>query len=214
MFLLELLKQDPFLAFVFLLAIVVAITVHEFAHAWTAYRLGDDTPHLMGRVSLSPGAHLDPVGSLLFLIAGFGWGKPVMYNPMRLQGKFDELIVALAGPASNLLLAIILNVVALLADLGGISPLPIQIAANVNVMLAAFNMLPIPPLDGSSIVAYFWPPYRSIMGGQIGLIVLLALIFLPAGNSSLLASLVNPIISGFMAVSNLFGLLGSTNLFS
>ena len=205
----QLLQQSPFLAFLFLVGIVISITFHEFAHAWTAYKLGDDTPYLMGRVTLNPLAHLDPIGSIAFLIAGFGWGKPVIYNPMRLKRKSDELLVALAGPASNLLLAIALNALAFILPkfIPAVQAEPLQFVALINVYLAAFNMIPIPPLDGSSIVAYFWEDYRSIAGGRIGLIILLFLIFVPIGNTSLLSALVAPIVTGFSAITHLFGFL-------
>ena len=150
--------NNPQLIGVFLLSIIMAITVHEFAHAWTANKLGDDTPYLMGRVSLNPLAHLDPIGSLAFLLVGFGWGKPVMINPMRFRNKIDELMVALAGPISNILLALLLNVLAAIMQKTGvhiISPDFLGRAAIISLYLAAFNILPIPPLDGSSIVAYF-----------------------------------------------------------
>jgi Zn-dependent protease len=211
---LSLLQHDPISALAFLLSIVLAITVHEFAHAWTAWKLGDDTPYLMGRVSLSPFAHLDPIGSIAFLLIGFGWGKPVLYNPMRLSKRVYELFIALAGPASNLLLGIFLNLlVVVLAHfhLNVINLDFLRLAAFVNVLLASFNMLPIPPLDGSSIIAYFWPEYRSLLGGQLGLIVLLALILIPVGahGESLISLLVVPVRELFSHITTLFGLLGS-----
>jgi Zn-dependent protease len=208
---LSLFDNSPLVAIIFLGAIIIAITVHEFAHAWTAYTLGDDTPYLMGRVTLNPLAHLDPLGSLLFLIAGFGWGKPVIYNPMRLKRKADELWVALAGPISNILLAIFLNGLATLLPkiIPGFYAAPLQLAALVNVYLAAFNMLPIPPLDGSSIIAYFWPEYRSIAGGQIGFVILLFLIFVPVGGGNLLSTVVEPIIAVFTYITTLFGIIGA-----
>jgi Zn-dependent protease len=197
---------NPFSALIFLFSLVVAITVHEFAHAWAADRLGDDTPRLMGRVTLNPLAHLDPIGSVAFLIAGFGWGKPVLYNPMKLKRHLDELLIALAGPASNLILAIIFNALATWSTHSGLnlfSPDILRLAASLNVLLAAFNMIPIPPLDGSSIVAYFWPEYRSVMGGQIGLVLLLLLIV-----SGLLSGIIAPIMTAFGQLTTLFGLLG------
>lgn len=209
MYFLELLTS-PATALVFLFAVIIAITVHEFAHAWTAYKLGDDTPYHQGRVTLNPLAHLDPFGSILFLLVGFGYGRPVQYNPMRLSRKIDELWVALAGPASNLLLALILNVLAAILPgiIPGLSAELFQFMALINVFLAAFNMLPIPPLDGSSIIAHFWPEYRSVMGSQIGFIVLLGLIFLPGpGGGRLLGSVVYPIIDAFASLTTLFGLL-------
>lgn len=198
--------SDPLWAIVYLVSIVVAITIHEFAHAWTADLLGDDTPGLMGRVTLNPLAHLDPIGSLCFLLLGFGWGKPVIYNPMRLARRLDELWIALAGPLSNILLAIALHALAFLSaryNLTFLSPTILDAVAGTNVLLAAFNMLPIPPLDGSSIVAFFWPDYRSVVGGQIGLVILLLLIFTGA-----LSAILTPIIFGFAHVATLFGALG------
>lgn len=193
------------LAVIFLFSLVLAITVHEFAHAWTADRLGDDTPRLMGRVTLNPLSHLDPIGSIAFLLFGFGWGRPVIYNPLRLPRRIDELWIALAGPASNIILAILLNLLAFAVrtyDLGFLNVEILQIAAQINIILAAFNMLPIPPLDGSAIVAYIWPEYRSIVGGQIGLIMLLLLIV--TGSLGLITT---PIIHAFTYLATLGGTL-------
>lgn len=208
--LLSLLQSDPIFAFVFLLSIVLAITVHEFAHAWTAYKLGDDTPYLMGRVSLSPLAHLDPIGSICFVLAGFGWGKPVLYNPMRLQRRVDELWIALAGPFSNIALALILNLLAVFSiQYGGgiLNPDFLRFASLINLTLAAFNIIPIPPLDGSSIIAYFFPGYRDMVAGQIGMLIVIGLVLFSVGNSSLLSFIITPIISAFSWVASLGGIL-------
>ncbi|MFH1182827.1 MAG: site-2 protease family protein [Candidatus Moraniibacteriota bacterium] len=148
----------------FLIAIVVALTIHEFAHAFVANYLGDPTAKYAGRLSLNPIRHLDPMGTALLLIflftvgLGFGWGKPVPINPYNLRHRHGELLVSLAGPFSNLLLAILLIlVVAMLPtgvtggwsnDFSGL----INILVAVNVMLGIFNLLPIPPLDGSKIL--------------------------------------------------------------
>lgn len=204
-----LLSQPAVVVSAFLLSLVAAVTVHEFAHAWVAYKLGDDTPYLQGRVTLNPAAHLDPWGSLVFLFLGMGWGRPVIYNPMRLSKRIDELYIALAGPASNLVFALVLNVI--IHVIGNAAPtyaLFLGQAADLNVILAAFNMIPIPPLDGSSIVAYFWPEYRSLIGGQIGLILLLTLIFVRfSADQSLISTIVEPIATGFASITHLFGIL-------
>ena len=208
MSILSLLQNSPSAAITFLISIIVAITVHEFAHAWTAYHLGDDTPYLQGRVTLNPLAHLDPIGSLVFLLFGFGWGKPVVYNPLRLKRRVDELLIALAGPISNLLLAIVLNIIAHFLPNHSNNPYDIlNLASHLNILLASFNIIPIPPLDGSSIVAYFWPEYRSIVGGQIGFILILLVIFVPIGGGNLLGLVVTPIQQFFTQISTLFGLL-------
>ena len=200
-------ESSPTYALAFLLSIVIAITVHEFAHAWTAARLGDDTPVDQGRVTLNPLAHLDPIGSILFLIAGFGWGRPVIYNPANLARRSDELWVALAGPASNLLLGILFSLVGFLQVRAGVEIIAtpfLALATAVNVSLAAFNMLPIPPLDGSAIIAFFWPEYRSLAGGQVGLVILLIIIAMPG---AWLSRIMDPIITLFTHVVYLFGLL-------
>lgn len=202
-------QESPIGAIIFVLAILLALTVHEFAHAWVAYKLGDDTPHLQGRVTLNPAAHLDPIGTLAFIFFGFGWGKPVMYNPMRLQRRSDELLIALAGPISNLFLAIGLNILAFASkDFFGTFSYFLGIAAYLNVVLASFNLVPIPPLDGSSIVAYFFPEYRSIMGSQVGFIILLLLIFIPIGSGgSVITTIIQPVIAVFSSLTHLFGVI-------
>ena len=202
---------SPISAILFLLALVVGITVHEFAHAWTADKLGDDTPHLDGRLTLNPAAHLDLWGTLSLIILGFGWGKPVRYNPMRLQKSIYELYIALAGPFSNLLVALLINLLAYIQVRTGftliLAPI-LSLIAYVNVFLAAINILPIPPLDGSSIIAYFFPGYRSRINGQIGLIIFLALIFIPIpGFGNLLDAIIQPIIAFFTKITTLFSLI-------
>jgi len=204
---LALFQQSPIAAIVFVLAVVVAITVHEFAHAWTALKLGDPTPLHDGRVTLNPAAHIDPIGGLMFLLVGFGYGRPVIYNPMRLHRRVDELLVALAGPISNIILAFICHLIFSIeatAHVFLINADFLSLIILVNLTLAAFNMLPIPPLDGSSIIAYFWPEYRSLVGGQIGIVLLLILIVL---SGTLLNTIMNPIIHVFGQISSLFGLL-------
>jgi Zn-dependent protease len=203
---LSILFSNPALALTFLLGLVLAVSVHEWAHAATAYHLGDDTPYLDGRVTLNPAAHLDPVGSLLFLLTGIGWGKPVIINPFRLPLKHHELLVALAGPVSNILLALGLNILAAIVPSASLGA-TLQFVASINIFLAAFNMLPIPPLDGSSIVAYFYPPYRSLAGSQMGVIVLVVFLLIPIGGTSLATALASPFVAAFSQISQLFGIL-------
>ncbi|HEX8552874.1 MAG TPA: site-2 protease family protein [Abditibacteriaceae bacterium] len=168
-------------------AFVAAFTVHEFAHAWSADRLGDDTPRRMGRVTLDPVAHLDPLGSIMFLVTqlsgyGIGWAKPVPVNSRNLGNpNRDDMLVALAGPVSNLLQVPFwlgaLWLVRVIAESQGVnietlyfgddmlSPLMIAITVLssgvwVNILLAAFNMIPIPPLDGHWVLQSLFPPIR------------------------------------------------------
>lgn len=145
----------------------MALTFHEYAHAKVADRLGDPTPESQGRLTLNPLAHMDPMGTICLLFAGFGWGKPVQINPsyFRKPAK-DEMYVALAGPVMNFILAfvlfLLLGFIAFFAPTSGNSAeiwsiifLIVLYGASINVSLGVFNLLPFPPLDGSKIFAYF-----------------------------------------------------------
>jgi len=148
-----------------LITLVVALTVHEFAHAWTAVQLGDDTPRLHGRLTLNPLAHLDPLGSLMLLFAGFGWARPVLVNPYTLQRRNPAgmMLVSAAGPFSNLLLAIIAAIPFQMGlarfSLGGdfLSRFLVEFIW-INLILLFFNLIPIYPLDGEKVADYFLPP--------------------------------------------------------
>ena len=158
------------LAFVVLL---VSLSVHEAAHAWTAMRLGDPTARLLGRVSLNPAVHIDPIGTLLFPLIAIltnlpviGWAKPVPVNVHRLRnGRRDFLLVAAAGPASNLVLAVLASLALrlampadpLTAEAPGGPILFVYFLLQLNVLLAVFNMIPVPPLDGGNVLAGLLP---------------------------------------------------------
>lgn len=162
-----------------LVGLLLAITFHEAAHAWVADRLGDKTPRYMGRVNLNPLSHLDPIGTLLILFAGFGWGKPVQFNPLSLRNPaLGAALISAAGPLTNFFIA---AVFALLIRLD-IAPLNLwaQIAA-INIMLAVFNLVPFAPLDGEKVVGGLLP--RSLRAGwdsiqSYGIFYLIAFIFL------------------------------------
>lgn len=160
----SLFQNLPALAVAIVLGFVVGITVHEAAHAFTAYRLGDDTAYRQGRVTLNPASHLDVLGSIMLLVAGFGWGKPVPIVPSKLRGGvFGPVSVAFAGPASNLLIvAACAGLYALPAFREGYLQLVVIGLAFVNALLFVFNLIPIPPLDGSKILFPFLP--RSLDG--------------------------------------------------
>jgi len=142
--------------------IVISLTVHEFGHSLMAIRLGDDTPRRQGRLTLNPLAHIDLIGFVMLLVAGFGWAKPVNIDTRALKKpQRDEILISLAGPLANLLLAAVVAVIAcafvtarasisrmLLVNIFNV----LTHAAAINVSLALFNMLPIPPLDGSHLV--------------------------------------------------------------
>ena len=156
--------SDPEYLIMVIVAFVVAITIHEAAHALVATWLGDDIPRLQGRLTLNPMRHLDPLGTLMIAIASFGWGRPVLVNPYRLRFGVNRgmALVALAGPASNVALALALTpITRQLLDsiplLIGTTPdvltaKALLVAVQVNILIAAFNLLPIPPLDGFSIL--------------------------------------------------------------
>lgn len=176
------------IAFLFAV-IIVAITIHEFSHAFTAYLLGDMTAKRLGRVTLNPIAHMDPVGTLMMIITlmsgvGIGWGKPVPVNPYGLRGnpKTSMAIVSFAGPASNLITAIVL---AALLHLGAIPETTsvlraVVLTINISVVLAVFNLIPLPPLDGFSVLLGLLPDrqaYSVSRLGNYGPGILMALIF-------------------------------------
>lgn len=156
-----------------IIAIIVAITVHEFSHAWTANYLGDPTAKYAGRVSLNPIKHLDPIGTLVLAILlfttgfGFGWGKPVPVNPYNLRGRYGELLVSLAGPFSNFLIAIVLVFVQFLLPPAFTNSWSsafrdlLNIVALINIAIGIFNLIPIPPLDGSKVLFDLLPPGKS-----------------------------------------------------
>ncbi|MGA9533490.1 MAG: site-2 protease family protein [Anaerolineales bacterium] len=172
------------------LTLVIAFTVHEFSHAWTADQFGDDTPRLQGRLTLNPLSHLDPIGSLLLVVAGFGWAKPVPINPYQIEQRHPAgtMIVSIAGPLSNLLLAIIAALpfqMGLLqpSNAGGLLPTPASFLTEfifINLILLFFNLIPISPLDGEKVLEYFLPPSgRSTLYRlrPYGPMILMALVF-------------------------------------
>ncbi len=142
-------------------ALLIAITVHEFSHALAAYHMGDTTAADQGRLSLNPLDHLDPIGTLMLVLFRFGWAKPVPINPYRFKNfKKGVILVSLAGPASNLLMALTGSLLARFLIPLGISVLTdfLLIFIFINVALAVFNLLPIPPLDGSRLLTVLIPP--------------------------------------------------------
>ncbi len=174
---------------------LLAITLHEVAHAWVAYLCGDDTAKLKGRLSLSPIAHLDVLGSLMFIISswagvGFGWAKPVPVNPLRFRNwRRDDILVSVAGVSANLLQAIAWSLVLRVTVVFGSGSLGGAIATLcfygviINVVLMMFNLLPIPPLDGSHVALNLLgvrDPIAVARFSMIGTLMLFLLIGSPA----------------------------------
>lgn len=188
--------------FMQIFAFVLCITVHEFAHAFTAYRLGDPTPKRQGRVTLNPLDHLDPLGTLMLILMvitgarGIGWGRAVQVNPANFEHpRRDLMLVAAAGPFSNLVLALL---IAGVLRLGFVPMTPsllefLAIMVYMNIGLMFFNLIPIAPLDGSKILAGLLPAdaaYRYEMAMfRFGPILLLALVFIVPGVLSVLVGM-------------------------
>ena len=153
-------------------AVIIAITFHEYAHALAADKLGDDTPRVQGRLNLNPMSHIDPVGFMLLMFAGFGWGKPVQINPRNFNRdvRMDkgEAIVSLAGPLMNFAIAIVMAIISVVvyqfssiefldSGIGTIIDLLMLTIIRINIGLGVFNLIPLPPLDGSKIFINFMP---------------------------------------------------------
>jgi Zn-dependent protease len=212
----------------FIIAILIALSIHEWAHGYAAYLLGDPTAKIEGRLTMNPIAHLDLLGTLMFFLVGFGWAKPVPVNPTYFRhGKRDTMLVSLAGPLANCLLAFLSFFLLLIIDGSGFSSSAMDLLSTpqgasllvtfferlllssifINLALMAFNLLPIAPLDGSKIVSAFIPPqhepaYENFVmhGPQILLILILAGFFL---NIPILSTWVFGIMQPFLSFMNL-----------
>jgi Zn-dependent protease len=177
--------------------LLVSLSVHEAAHAWTADRRGDPTARLLGRVSLNPAVHVDPIGTVLFpliaMLSGLpliGWAKPVPVNLRRLEHpRRDYMLVAAAGPLSNLALALLVSMAASvmaldlrlgLAGAGGVTETVLARAVYLNVLLALFNMIPVPPLDGGNVLGGLLPEHMADQFDRLrpwGFLILYGLMF-------------------------------------
>jgi Zn-dependent protease len=205
-----LLRDDPQLFVAFLVAVVVGITFHEFSHAAVASLQGDQTARSQGRLTLNPIAHLDPLGSIAILVAGIGWGRPVPVNPTSLRNRrLGDVMVSLAGPAANFVVALIAVVALRIAypSAGATFNFDFTVTllstiVTINVVLGVFNLLPIPPLDGSTLLSIALPPSRQNIVAfldQYGIFLLLGLLILAP-------NLLTPI---FRAITEaLYGLVG------
>ena len=198
--------------------VIIAMTFHEFAHAWVATKLGDDTPRIQGRLNLNPMSHIDPIGIICLIVVGFGWGRPVQINPRNFDGKYSiskaEAMVAAAGPIMNFILAFIFLIIFNIVDinysqnttqiyiiksvLGGI--------VSVNIGLGVFNLIPVYPLDGSKILNHFisFRAKEWLMNNQY---ILTIALFIIVYYTNVMAYLVNYVLYGMSwLVSLIFGL--------
>lgn len=192
---LGLLFQDPLSFIVIFGGIIIAIGIHEAAHCYAADALGDPTPRALGRVTLNPLAHLDPLGTLAILITGaFGWGKASPFDPYNLANpRRDTALIALAGPASNIALACVLSLLLHFTPTTNVFFSVLFSLIHLNLNLAIFNLLPVPPLDGSKIFLRTNPWVN-----QNNLLLLLIILFPLFGGQSLAGIIVSPI-TGFLA---------------
>ena len=188
-------------------ALLFAITIHEYAHAQCADSMGDPTARYMGRLTFNPMAHLDPIGALLLVVAGFGWAKPVPINTSNFRNRKEGILkVSFAGPAANLFLCFLaaflmafMNRFGMLSD--GVYRFLLWMQLY-NVWFAFFNLIPVPPLDGSKILSELLPPSTAWkydnMVGQYGFYILIALVF-----TGVTSWIINPLANGYMMLVNM-----------
>jgi Zn-dependent protease len=194
---LDLLFTQPAAFILIFGGLIISIGLHEAAHAFTADYLGDPTPRSLGRTTLNPLAHLDPMGTLVILVTGFfGWGKPAPYDPFNLRDvRRDTALIALSGPVTNILLAILISLILRLLSL---PPAVGQIAyflLRINITLALFNLIPVPPLDGSKIVGLLMSHESALRYQSQNNPLLLLFLILPIfGGASIASMLIYPLL--------------------
>lgn len=192
-------------------ALIIAAAGHEYAHAKAADLLGDPTPRMMGRLTMNPFVHLDLVGSLALIIGGFGWAKPVIVNPTNFKDpRTDEMIVSIAGPMANILMAFIAYVIMRSLDVVGLLEneslyLVLLLIVVYNINFAILNMMPIPPLDGSHILMNFLPLKWQVHIARfsiVSLLILIAILNSPIA-TRIFVPLQKSILGGFESIVNL-----------
>jgi Zn-dependent protease len=184
--LLNLLIQDPLTFVLLAIPLLYSIIIHELAHGWVAFRMGDPTAKMMGRLTLNPLKHLDPIGTAMLFIFGFGWAKPVPVNLGLVRNtRMGMIWVSAAGIIANLLLAFlaVLLLRLLSQPSSGSVGLLLYYLAQINIMLASFNLIPIPPLDGSKILMGFLPERAGYLLARLepyGFFIIIGLLYLGA----------------------------------
>ena len=209
---------SPYQLITYAVIVLTAFPVHEFAHAWTANYFGDTTPRANGRLTLNPLAHLDPIGTLLMVLVGFGWAKPVPINPYVLnrRSRAATMLVSLAGPMANFFMAILASVpfrlglvsgndFRLLA--GGILPSPslfLYTFVWINLLLMLFNLIPLFPLDGEKVLGYFLPPSGVRFLEEIrpySPLILMGIFFvLPLVGINLIGTILQPVLNALAGI--------------
>jgi len=204
--LIQLLIKDPLTFLILSVLLLYSIIFHELAHGWVAYKMGDPTAKWLGRLTLNPVKHLDPFGSLMLLIVGFGWAKPVPINLENIPaGKRRKalILVSAAGITANIICAFIALLLLRLISPSGMVEQVLFLLARINLILAAFNLIPIPPLDGSKILMGFAPSSVTRILNQIepyGFFIVIGLLFLGALDPviNLLQHIILAVISVFL----------------
>ena len=167
----DIFSREGLITFLYTLpALVLSLSIHEYAHAWVAYKLGDISQKIRGRLTLNPLAHIDPIGFIAIMLIGVGWGKPVTVDDRNFKdSRKGMMLTSLAGPASNLLLAILVTIILKLlmvfgvmnsiinSNTGNIILNMLLYVIQFNIVFGIFNLIPLPPLDGSKVLAYFLP---------------------------------------------------------
>ncbi len=197
-------------------AVLIALTFHEFAHAYAADKLGDDTPRMQGRLNLNPMSHIDWFGIIMLVVAGFGWGKPVQidrrnFSNNKISTSAAEAIVAIAGPIMNFLIAFVFTIIlfvlmllvpSFLSLLDGAMYVIILNIIIINISLGIFNLIPIPPLDGSKVLMHFLP-YNGKQWFENNqytfYIVLLFLVFIRINGASIISQILTPAVQGIFS---------------
>lgn len=198
----------------FLPALLISLSIHEFAHSFIAYKLGDKSQKALGRMTLNPLAHIDLWGFVCIALFSFGWGKPVIVDDRNFKNRSrDNMLVALAGPMSNILLSIVFTIILKILMITGVVDLAVSttsgnlltnmlvLSIQFNVIFGIFNMLPIPPFDGSKVLFYFLPgKYKEIMYvlERYSFIIILILVF-----TNISSYIISPMVSGILKLLNI-----------